>query len=406
MKLKVNIGIVGGNSNDWERVGAKDWSRPPTTPDWELAQAAFGIAALAEPLGFDGIWAAEHFGTPYGQSPNPLMALAYFAGQTERVTFGTMLVIVPWWNPVRLAHQIAFLDIMSNGRYTTIGIGRGVAKSEFDSLGVPREESTQRLIETLDILEVAFSQGRFSYDGEIFKVPETSLRPQPKSNDLFSRLYGGSATGPTLELIARRGLKPLLIGNKPLAEATKDVQKVNGIRQEVGLPPCQPRNLMFTYCTRTTEEAAKATEWLEIANHDVTFAYGLNDPSNFAGVKGYETYAARLGNATAAASPEELRRRLTGNDDATAGKKQMPAYDQSNFLIGTPDQLIERIQAAQKASSFSEITLISPFGNMPYLEARKSLELFAAEVLPVVHELDAPLQPTALPQTEVARASA
>lgn len=405
MKLKVNIGLVGGNSNDWERVAAKDWSRPPTTPDWELAQSAFGIGALAEPLGFDGVWAAEHFGTPYGQSPNPLMALAYFAGRTERISFGTMLVIVPWWNPVRLAHQIAFLDIMSNGRYTTIGIGRGVAKSEFDSLGVPREQSTARLVETLDILELAFSQDRFSYDGEIYKIPETSLRPQPKSTDLFSRLYGGSATGPTLELIARRGLKPLLIGNKPLPEAAKDVQKVNGIRAEVGLEPCQPRNLMFTYCVPNREAAKKAVDYLAIANRDVTFAYGLNDPSNFQGVKGYETYAARLGTATGAMSAEELRRRLSGNDEASE-KKAMPAYDQSNFLIGTPDQLIERIQEAQKASSFSEITLISPFGDMPYEEAKQSIELFAAEVLPVVHEMDAPLNPSALPQTDGANAPA
>lgn len=398
MKLKVNIGIVPGNSEDWDRVMAKDWNSPMKTPDWENMQAAFGIGALAEPLGFDGVWAAEHFGTPYGQSPNPLMALAYFAGRTERITFGTMLLIVPWWNPIRLAHQIAFLDIMSNGRYETIGIGRGVAKSEFASLGVPREESTQRLIETLDILELAFGpEERFSYDGEIFKIPESSLRPVPLSTDLFSRLYGGSATGPTLELISRRGLKPLLIGNKPLADASKDVQKVNGIRAEVGLEPCQPRNLMFTYCAANQEELNDAGEWLEAANRDVMNAYGLNDPSNFQGVKGYETYAARLGTATAAMSPEELRRRLSGASD---GKKM--AYDASNFLVGTPDELIERIKAAQEASSFDQLTLISPFGNMPYDRAKKSIELFAKEVLPVVHELDVPLNPSALPQEEVA----
>jgi len=401
MKLKVNVGLVAGNSDDWERVQAKDWTRQPKIPDWKMVQDAFSNARLAEGLGYDGVWAAEHFGTPYGMSPNPLQALAYFAGATEHINLGTMLVIVPWWNPIRLAHQIAFLDIMSNGRYTTIGLGRGVAKSEFDSLGVPREESTQRLVETLDILELAFTQERFSYDGEIFKIPEMSLRPKPKSTDLFDRLYGGSATGPTLELISRRGLKPLLIGNKPLAEAAKDVQKVNTIRAEMGFEPCQPRNLMFTYCAPTRDAAKAAVEWLDRANIDVMNAYGLNDPSNFQGVKGYETYANRLGNATANVSPEELRRRLTGNDGA-GEKKAMPAYDQSNFLIGTPDQLIERIGEAQKASSFTEITLITPFGNMPYDKARASIELFGKEVLPTVQQINADLHEAALPQAEVA----
>src|SRR5579871_2589918 len=131
MKLKINVGVVAGNSDDWERVQAHDWTTAPKVPDWQMVQSAFANARLAEELGYDGVWAAEHFGTPYGMSPNPLQVLAYFAGCTERISLGTMLVIVPWWNPIRLAHQIAFLDIISGGRYTTIGLGRGVAKSEF-----------------------------------------------------------------------------------------------------------------------------------------------------------------------------------------------------------------------------------------------------------------------------------
>jgi alkanesulfonate monooxygenase SsuD/methylene tetrahydromethanopterin reductase-like flavin-dependent oxidoreductase (luciferase family) len=246
-------------------------------------------------------------------------------------------------------------------------------------------------------LELAFGRERFSYEGKIFKIPEMSLRPQPKSRDLFSRLYGGSATGPTLELIARRGVKPIFVGNKPLSEAGKDVQKVNGFRREVGLPPCQPKNILFTYCTATKEEAKKAEGYLTAANRDVVLAYGLNDPANFAGVKGYETYAARLGTATAA-SAEELRRSIVSSAPPGGETKKMPSYDQSNFMIGTPEQIIERIAASQKACSFSEITLMPQFGDMPYDEASRSVKLFAQEVLPIVHKMDAPLHDSALPE--------
>ena len=134
-----------------------------------------------------------------------------------------------------MAHQIAYLDIVSNGRYTTIGLGRGVAKSEFDAVGVPREESRQRFNETLDILKLAFTQERFSYDGEIFKIPEMSLRPAPISRDLFSRIYGSSATPDSLEILSRRGMVPLFVGNKPIEEAGKEVQQVNTFRHEEGL---------------------------------------------------------------------------------------------------------------------------------------------------------------------------
>jgi alkanesulfonate monooxygenase SsuD/methylene tetrahydromethanopterin reductase-like flavin-dependent oxidoreductase (luciferase family) len=311
--MKVNIGAFAHNSRDWERIQSGDYSRPPATSDYEFVQRA--LADLAEPLGFDGIWAPEHQGTPYGMTPNPIQTLTYFAARTKRISLGSMAVVAPWWHPVRLAHQIAYLDIVSNGRYDTIGLGRGVSKSEFDAVGVPREESRQRFDETLDILKLAFSQDRFSYDGKIFKIPEMSLRAAPKSHDLFSRIYGSSSNRDSLEILSRRGMVPLFVGNKPIEEAGKEVQLVNTIRQEIGLPPCQPKNVLFMYCTPTMELANRAEEYILTAGRDVALHYGFADPSNFIGVKGYEAYASRAAGATAvlaalASGKEQSKRKL------------------------------------------------------------------------------------------------
>jgi len=386
--MKVNIGVFAHNSKDWERIQCGDFDRPAATPDHALVEKGLALGDLAEPLGFDGIWAPEHQGTPYGMTPNPIQTLTYFAGRTRHVSLGTMVVVTPWWHPIRLAHQIAYLDIVSSGRYDTIGLGRGVAKSEFDAVGVPREESRQRFDETLDILKLAFSQERFSYQGAIFKIPEMSLRPQPRSRDLYSRIYGSSATRDSLERLSRRGMVPLFVGNKPIEEAGKEVQLVNTLRREVGLPPCQPKNVLFMYCTPTMEEARKAEEYILTANRDVALHYGFADASNFRGVKGYEAYAAREASATAV-----LAAAVTGDPE----KPKTPGYHQSNLMIGTPDEVIKRIIAAQKACSFSQITLVPQFGTMPYEEAERSMRLFAKEVLPVVHEMEAPLHAGALP---------
>ena len=334
--MKVNLGFGAHNSHDWDRVLAGDFSHPPATPDWECVQGTLAIADLAEPLGFDGIWMPEHCGTPYGMTPNPIQALSYFAGRTERVSLGTFVVVAPWWHPVRLAHQIAYLDILSNGRYTTIGIGRGVSKGEFDAVGVPREESRQRFNETLDILQLALSGERFSYEGEIFTVPEMSLRPEPQSRDLFSRIYSSSSTAESLEILARRGMVPLFVGNKPIEDAGREVQQVNTFRKEEGLPPCQPKNVMFMYCTPNADDAAKTEEWIWTANRDVTVHYGFADASNFKGVKGYEAYAAREAAATAV-----LASSVTGDDK---GKSKTPGYHASNLLIGTPEEIFKRIK--------------------------------------------------------------
>jgi alkanesulfonate monooxygenase SsuD/methylene tetrahydromethanopterin reductase-like flavin-dependent oxidoreductase (luciferase family) len=395
--MRVNLGFGSHNSYDWDRVLAGDFGHPPETPDWECVQATLAIADLAEPLGFDGIWMPEHCGTPYGMTPNPIQALSYFAGRTERVSLGTFVVVAPWWHPVRLAHQIAYLDILSNGRYTTIGIGRGVSKGEFDAVGVPREESRQRFNETLDILQLALSGERFSYEGEIFTVPEMSLRPEPRSGDLFSRIYSSSSTAESLEILARRGMVPLFVGNKPIEDAGREVQQVNTFRKEEGLPPCQPKNVMFMYCT--TEDPAKSEEWIWTANRDVTVHYGFADASNFKGVKGYEAYAAREATATAV-----LASAVTGSESGAAkgGPSKTPGYHASNLLIGTPEEIFNRITAAQQACSFCELTIVPQFGTMPYPEAMASTELFAKEVLPAVQQMEAPLHAAALPQNALA----
>ena len=388
--MKVNLGFGAHNSHDWDRVLAGDFSHPPATPDWECVQGTLSIADLAEPLGFDGIWMPEHCGTPYGMTPNPIQALSYFAGRTERISLGTFVVVAPWWHPVRLAHQIAYLDIISNGRYNTIGIGRGVSKGEFDAVGVPREESRQRFNETLDVLQLAFSGERFSYDGEIFKVPEMSLRPEPRSGDLFSRIYSSSSTAESLEILSRRGMVPLFVGNKPIEAAGREVQQVNTFRQEEGLPPCQPKNVMFMYCTSDPQGPARTEEWIWTANRDVNVHYGFADASNFKGVKGYEAYAAREASATAVLA-EAVQ------EKPEPGTKKMPGYHASNLLIGTPGTIFEKLKAAQEACSFSEVTIVPQFGTMPYADGIESVKLFAREVLPAVHEMAAPLHPGALP---------
>ena len=396
--MRVNLGIAAHNSQDWERVLDREFTRPPAMPDSECVAGALALGDLAEPLGFDGIWVPEHFGTPYGMTPNPIQTLTYFAGRTQQVTFGTMVVVAPWWHPVRLAHQIAYLDIVSNGRYTTIGLGRGVAKAEFDAVGVPREQSRQRFNETLDILKLAFSTERFAYDGEIFKIPEMSLRPQPRSRDLYSRIYGSSATPDSLEILARRGMVPLFVGNKPIWDAAKEVQKVNTFRQEEGLPPCQPKNVMFMYCTAHAADAAKSEEWITAANRDVVVHYGFADASNFRGVKGYEAYANREASATAVLASAVTESK--GDSKGTASKT--PGYHASNLLIGTPDEIIRRLKGAQEACSFSEVTLVPQFGHMSYEEAARSTRLFAKEVLPVIHQMDAPLHAAVLPPRAIA----
>ena len=388
--VKVNIAVTAHNIDDWDRILAGAYDRGPAEPDADQVEKGLAFGDLAEPLGYDGVWVPDHFGSPYSMSPNPLQILTYFAARTERISLGTMVLVLPWWHPVRLAHQIAWLDIVSNGRFETIGLGRGVAKREFDALGVSREESRQRFAECLDILELALTTERFSYDGEIFRIPEASLRPQPRTRDLPSRFYGASATNTSLEFMARRGLKPLAVGNKPLSESAEDLKLVNRYRAEEGMAPCQSKNVMFMHCARDRAQIERALGHVDHANLAIFHHYDFGNRAAFAGIKGYEAYAAGQANTTASDAPPVA----TAKPEAEVDK----VYNLDNMLIGTPDEIIERIIIQQRASSYGEIAIHPSLGGMPFEEAERSLRLFAEEVLPVVHKMEAPLHASALPE--------
>jgi alkanesulfonate monooxygenase SsuD/methylene tetrahydromethanopterin reductase-like flavin-dependent oxidoreductase (luciferase family) len=126
--------------------------------------------------------------------------------------------------------------------------------------------------------------------------------------------------------------------------------------------------------------------------------YGFADASNFQGVKGYEAYAAREATATAVLASEVQR----AGADGAKGKPKTAGYHASNLLIGTPEEIFNRITAAQEACSFQELTIVPQFGTMPYDEAMASTELFAKEVLPAVQKMAAPLHPAALPENALA----
>ena len=145
------------------------------------------------------------------------------------------------------------------------------------------------------------------------------------------------------------------------------------------------------YCTPTREEAKRAEEWIVTADRDATVHYGFADPANYVGVKGYEHYAERA--STAAAVLEKV---ASAGSPEHADKPKTPGHWQE-LLIGTPDEVIRRTVAAQKACSFCEITILPQFGTMPYEEAEKSLRLFAREVLPALHRMETPIHGAALP---------
>ena len=376
--MHCGVMVTGYNQDDWDRLMDGDYDRPPRVSDAENMDNTLYMGDLVEPLGFDSIWATEHYGSAYSMQPNPLQYLSYWAGRTNRVDVGTAVIVAPWWNPVRLAHEISMLDILLKGRRLHLGIGRGIAPHEYASLGYPIEESHKYFYDVINTIKAADGAERFSFKGDIYDIPPKSIRPQARhKGDLNKNNKVAFTTEASGRLAAQNGLGQLFVAGDNLDDMTSQVQRFNKIRHELGLPPDQPTTLLWMYCAETEAEAEEGWEYfynqLTAAQHHY---FEWNNPG-FDGINGYEEY---------------LKRQTADVGAADAGF----AARRDTQPIGTPDQIIERIQAIQDSMSVETVVVHVFYGGMPRDKAEKSLRLFAEKVLPYVQGMATPINPKSL----------
>src|SRR5438067_4045501 len=159
------------------------------------------LADLAEPLGFDSIWGVEHHFTDYTMCPDVLEFLTFMAGRTRHVQLGSMVVVLPWHDPIRVAEEIAVLDHVSGGR-VILGLGRGLARAEFDGFRVPMAESRERFVEYAEAILGALQTGSMEYAGRHYAQPRVALRPAP-FRSFRGRTYVAAVSPESAPIVAR-----------------------------------------------------------------------------------------------------------------------------------------------------------------------------------------------------------
>ena len=364
------------NYTDWDRFEARR-AEEPRISDQQIYEEDLHLAGLVEPLGFDSYWAIDHHFGPYIMTGGAIQHLTYMAGKTERIDFGTMVVVLPWYDPVVVAEQISVLDNLLQGRRLTLGLGRGAAKREFDAYRVPMDQSRDRFAEALEVVKKALTEQWFSHEGQFFHIPETTIRPRPRNPQ---RLIDGMRvawTSPqTLPITANAGLGMLMTNQKSWEEYRQDVRDFNAVRAGKGWAPIQPTVVVNVACMDSEEEA-----WDIMRRHSaeaqdsVLRHYGWKDAERFRQTKGYEQYA-KFSEFANAKSIEEIGEH--------AARPQ---------AWGTPDQVLEKLVNVQRTTSAEEVVLNFRFGNMPVGTAERSMRLFATDVLGRLHDVEAPLQP-------------
>src|SRR5579871_2075690 len=123
---------------------------------------------IMDRAGYDAVWLAEHHFSSFSVCPSVHMVGTLAAARTKRLRIGTAVSLAPFYNPLRLAEEVALLDVLSDGRVNW-GAGRGFERSEFAAFGIAGEESASRFHETVDIVLRAWTEERLSYQGTHFQ---------------------------------------------------------------------------------------------------------------------------------------------------------------------------------------------------------------------------------------------
>jgi len=334
--------------------------------DYEVYRNELALADLVEPLGFDSIWTTEHHFTDYEMIPSPLQFLTYMAGRTKRIRLGTMVVVIPWHDPLRVAEEISVLENLSGGRMI-LGIGRGLGRVEFEGFRVPMDKSRPIFNEHAENILNSLESGYFESDGDWSKVPRRALRPAP-FDSFQGRTFIAGISPETVPLAVKHGAGMLVIPSKSWGEVTGDLKRFEETwsAERPTDPRPRPLAVAFTYVDKDAKRAADiagshiGAYWNSVLDH-----YEIRQ-TRFDQVAGYSHYKGM-------------------SDAANADADQVVRNFVDQMMWGTPEQVLEKIDWLRATLDISTLICHFSFTGMPYELADRSMRLFAEEVLPVLH---------------------
>lgn len=317
----------------------------------------------ADRLGYDTAWIAEHhFSNKYGILPDPFAYTAYLAAKTERIRLGMAVMTLPLHNPVRLAENAAFVDILSGGR-VVLGLGSGYRPYEFAGLGIPFEERRDIQEEAVPLILDAFHKRQVTHDGKYFRhdiageyeiFPVSVQQPHPP-------LYMAAGSDRSIATAARHGFG-LMLSNLP------DFEK---LAEQIAFYRAHMEEAPAPWNANPAFGQVDVARYIYVAESDAQAREEseegiLRHIKNFTG-KGTAGYLGQV-------SEKNIDRDFTYDELA-----------ETMIVHGAPETVIERLREMRRVTGMNSLVLHYP----PYYgteKALKSLRLFAAEVMPVLRE--------------------
>src|SRR5712692_7413657 len=317
-------------------------------------QDTLDLMIYGEKLGFDSAWAGEEHFYSFGICPSPQLFLTALARETTRIRLGTAISALPFENPLRKAEDFAMLDILSGGRLN-FGVGRGAYPKHFEGFRVSPLESRARYEEALDIIERAWTQERFSYEGQFWQIPELALSPKPLQKP-HPPIYRGVASPEAFAAAGVKGHSTLFV-----PWLTPDLkQGLADYRAALRAHSHNPVPSAFVYFLFIDEDYGQA------------LAEAREAISRYAEVVLSAFPTVLIAQLPPAHQARTLRERLLS----------MPDHLEERAIVGTPRDCRRRIAELRDELGVEYLAFYFQAGARDLTRARQGLELFAREVMP------------------------
>jgi alkanesulfonate monooxygenase SsuD/methylene tetrahydromethanopterin reductase-like flavin-dependent oxidoreductase (luciferase family) len=323
-----------------------------------IMDEAVSMVRLADEIGFDAAWFAEHHFSNYSICPSPAMMAAYCAGVTNRIRLGAAVYVLPLYNPVRLVQELALLDVQSDGR-SVIGIGSGYQKYEFDRYQRQLQQRTEVFMEAWDIIERGLREGRIGYRGKHFNVPDSPMSLRPLQQPMPQIFVTGSDPL-VVQRTARSGHIPFMTagwrGMPLLKEMHRHVQEqyeASGVSSK-NMPLAVQQ---YVYVTSDKKEALELAERARLI--------------------------ARIVTATRAGDPV-----LVGHFIQAPPLPEEPPLETflENLVIGDPHYVAEKLVSEIKILGTTHLSCFMQIGSIDGKRAMRSLQRFGKEVIPLMEK--------------------
>jgi len=306
---------------------------------------------LIRSLGFDSIWAGEHHVTPgYHYFPQ-LPLLQRLAADAEGLWFGTNVTLLPLHNPVELAEDAAFLDVITGGKFL-LGVGLGYRPEEFQIFGVPLSERVSRLTEAVEIIRRLWSEDRVTHSGRHWQFSDATIAPRPLQAPRPPILIGAQVTA-AIARAARIGDGWISVPLPTIDELDAQMSVFKAARSATKLPPVEHFcRLLEVGCAADDETAMRRTAPFLIEKYKSYASWGLEgvtlDPN---------------------AAPEQQFRALASR----------------RFAVGAPATVIDML-VAQHHRGINHLSMRVSWPGMGQDEILGSIELLGRKVLPAVRQ--------------------